>query len=309
MLADKKILVTGVTGTASRPLAEHLAGSNEVWGVARFNDPRDRMELEARGVRTIPLDLAAGDLSSLPRDFTHILHCAYVRLGSGCFQEAIQVNAVGAGLVLQHCRKAEAALVISSGSVYSPRNEDPCYPFKETDDIGRGFTPWAPASPISKLSLEAVARFCAEAFNLPTTIARLNMVYGPRGGLPVMDMDSVLRDEALDFWTDPYPANLIHSDDMCDQLEALFAAASMPATIVNWCGDDVVSRREWVERAATLAARPATIKLAEPPGVAHGSVLDSTFRKSLTGPCKVRFWDGFDAIWSSRCSKPMESNR
>ncbi len=40
-----------------------------------------------------------------------------------------------------------------------------------------------------------------------------------------MDMESVMKEDAIHFWADPYPANLIHSDDMCDQVEALFAAA------------------------------------------------------------------------------------
>lgn len=300
MLSDKKILVTGVTGTASQPLAEYLAQHNEVWGVARFSDAETKYNLEAKGIKTLAIDLANDNLSALPGDFTHVLQCAYTRLGPGDFNQAIEINAVAAGRVLQHCSKAEAAIVISSGSVYSPRNEDVHYPFKETDDIGRGFTPWAPTAPVSKVSLEAVARFCATAFELPTTIVRLNMVYGPRGGLPVMDMDAVVNEQEIAFWADPYPANIIHTDDMCEQLEALFDAAALKALIVNWCGDEIVTRREWTERAAELAGKPANIKSTEFPGTPWGSVLDSTLRKSITGPCKVRFREAFDAIYKNR---------
>lgn len=300
MLSDKKVLVTGVTGPASRPLAEYLAQHNEVWGVARFTNSQAKRELAEKGVKTLSLDLANGDLSALPNDFTHILQCAYTRLGPGDFQQAIQINAVSAGRILHHCHKAEAAIVFSSGSVYSPHNEDVYYPFKETDDIGRGFTPWAPTSPISKVSLEAVARFCAEAFNLPTTIVRLNMVYGPQGGLPIMDMDAVLSEQELFFWADPYPGNLIHSADMCDQLEALFDAAAVPALVMNWCGDDIVTRRAWVERAAALSGKQSTINCTALPGTPCGSVLDNSLRKSITGPCKMRFWDSFDTIYKNR---------
>jgi len=300
MLSGKKILITGVTGMVPQPIAEFLAKDNEVWGLARFADAKLRAKTEAMGITTRAVDLAQGDLSDVPQDFTHIMHCAHTRGGPGDFVEAIEVNAVGAGRVLQHCCAAEAAIVVSSGAVYSPHNEDVHYPFKETDDIGRGFAPWAPTSPISKASLEAVARFCAEGFDLPTTIVRLNMVYGPRGGMPIMDMDAVNNGETIMAFADPYPANPIHADDMCDQLEALFDAASRPATVVNWCGDDVVSRREWTERASELAGKPADIKAFDVPGAPCGSVLDTSLRKSITGPCKTKFWDGFDSIYQQR---------
>lgn len=300
MLSGKKILITGVTGMVPQPIAKFLAKENEVWGIARFTDPQLRAKTEAQGITTRTVDLAQGDLSELPQDFTHIMHCAHTRGGPGDFVEAIQVNAVGAGRVLQHCNAAEAAIVVSSGAVYSPRNEDVYYPFKETDDIGRGYAPWAPTSPISKASLEAVARFCAEGFDLPTTIVRLNMVYGPLGGMPIMDMDAVNKGEPIMAFADPYPANPIHADDMCDQVEALFDAASSPATVVNWCGDDVISRREWSERASELAGKPADIKAFDVPGAPCGSVLDTDLRKSITGPCKTKFWDGFESIYQQR---------
>lgn len=282
------------------PFADYLSGNNEVWGIARFSDTQARQRLEAMGVRTISLDLASADLSTLPQDFTHVIQCAHTRLGAGDFSQAIHVNAVSAGKVLQHCSKAEAAIVISSGAVYSPRNEDVFYPFRETDDIGRGYTPWAPTSPISKASLEAVARFCGEAFNLPITIVRLNMVYGRLGGLPIMDMDAVAGGQEITFWADPYPANVIHSDDMCDQLEAIFDSACIRPTVVNWCGDEIVTRRDWVQMAEKLTGTKANIVSTSFPGTPCGSVLDSSLRMSITGPCKVRFWDEFDLIYKER---------
>jgi nucleoside-diphosphate-sugar epimerase len=174
-------------------------------------------------------------------------------MGAGEFIPAIQVNAVGAGHVLQHCRRARAALVVSSGAVYSPRNDDVFHAFREEDDIGRAYAPWAPTSPVSKVSLEAVARFCAEGFGLRTTIVRLNVVYGPLGGMPVFDLDRVAAGQPVATFADPYPSNPIHADDICAQVEALLDAASIPATLVNWCGDEVVTQRQWCERAGELA--------------------------------------------------------
>ncbi|MDD3799022.1 MAG: NAD(P)-dependent oxidoreductase [Novosphingobium sp.] len=300
MLKDKKILVTGVTGMAPMPVAEFLAQHNEVWGVSRFTDAGARRRLEAKGITTRAIDLADGDLSALPQDFTHLLLCAHTRLGPGEFDRAIEVNGVSAGRVMQHCARAEAAVVFSSGSIYSINDKDGYYPFKETDDIGRTFPPWAPTSPISKASLEAVARFCAKGFNIPTTIVRLNIVYGPVYGMPFMDAAAVVNEQAIRSFADPYPANVIHRDDMCDQIEAMFDAASVPALTVNWCGDDIATRHGWIERAAQLSGKPAQVEFVPTPGTPPGSVLDATLRRSITGPCKVRFRDAFDAIYKQQ---------
>jgi nucleoside-diphosphate-sugar epimerase len=300
MLQGEKILITGVTGMVPMPFAELLSKHNEVWGIARFNDRAAQAKLEGFGVKTRAVDLARGDLSALPEDFTRVIHCAHTRMGAGEFVQAIQVNAVGAGRVLQHCRRARSALVVSSGAVYSPRNDDVFYAFKEGDDIGRAWAPWAPTSPVSKVSLEAVARFCAEGFGLRTTIVRLNVVYGPLGGMPLMDMDRVASGQPVMTFADPYPSNPIHSDDMCAQLEALFDAASTPANVVNWCGDEVVTQRQWSERAGALAGRPALLKVTPVPGAPNGSVGDATRRRSITGPCRVKFWDAFEALYRAR---------
>jgi nucleoside-diphosphate-sugar epimerase len=300
MLSGEKILITGVTGMVPLPIAEFLAGQNEVWGVARFTNREARSRLESLGVTTRAIDLAGGDLSPLPGDFSYVIHCAHTRMGAGQFVPAIQVNAVGAGRVLQHCRRARAALVVSSGAVYSPRNDDVFYAFKEDDDIGRAYAPWAPTSPVSKVSLEAVARFCAEGFALRTTIVRLNVVYGPLGGMPVFDMQRVAAGQPVATFADPYPSNPIHADDICEQVEPLLDAASVPATIVNWCGDEVVTQRQWCERAGQLASQPAKLEVTPIPGAPCGSVGDAERRRSLTGPCRRRFWEAFDALYRAR---------
>ncbi|MFF3123671.1 hypothetical protein ACFVRD_15170 [Streptomyces sp. NPDC057908] len=49
----KKILVTGDTGQVARPVAEALAGDNEVWCLGRFGDPAARRALEDAGARTV----------------------------------------------------------------------------------------------------------------------------------------------------------------------------------------------------------------------------------------------------------------
>lgn len=304
MLSGEKILVTGVTGTATLPLAEFLAKENEVWGLARFSDPEARRRVESLGITTRSVDLAQADFSEVPDDFTYVLHFAHTRMPGGDFIPAIQTNAVGAGRVLQHCRKAKGALVASAGTVYSPHNEDVYRPFVEEDDIGRAHAPWAPTSPASKVSLEAVARFCADGFSLPTTIVRINVLYGPLGGMPVTDMELIVAAQPVVAFADPYPASPIHADDMCDQVEALLDAASSPALIVNWCGDEVVTQRQWCDIAGEICGEIPNIDVHPVPTAACGSVGDTTRRIAITGPCRADFRTKMEKIYSERFERP-----
>jgi nucleoside-diphosphate-sugar epimerase len=298
MISGEKILVTGVSGVVARPLAMHLASDNEVWGVARFADPARRQELEDAGITTRSVDLGAGNLADLPDDFTYVLHLAWTRAGLSQLEASLRTNVEGAGLVLQHCRKAKAALVMSGMGIYSP-SDDPWHAYRETDPIGRAATAYAPTSPASKLGLEAVARFCARAFNLPITITRLNTFMGVSGSFPGMHIRAVLDGQTMVAPFDPNPHSPIHVDDMAWQVEPLLAAASTTACITNWCGDDATTAQDWVAWAAEWSGRPGAIEVQHVPGSPAGTLADPTRRSSITGPCRTNFRDAFRSLYDS----------
>ena len=309
MLSGNKILVTGASGLVGLQIATFLAQHNDVWGLARFASDDDRKgsinssagnqnDVEKAGIRSVPCDLERGDFSEVPDDFDYIIHLAHTRRGLDDFLGAVQVNAVGAGKLLQHCRKAKAALVVSSTAVYSPP-ADVFQPARESGDIGRAFAPWAPTSPVSKVSLEAVARFCAEAFDLPIALMRLNTVYGPMGGLPIMDMDTIAEGKTVNTFADPYPHSPIHIEDMCNQLESLLNAASVPANIINWCGDEAVTQRQWCEYAAEFSGQSVELAVHAIPGTPNGNVSDPSKRQSITGPCQHRMKESLEAIYKN----------
>lgn len=317
MIAGEKILITGVSGTVARPLAVHLAGHNEVWGVARFTDAAarereafsaetapgrralsTREELAAAGVRTVPVDLGRGDLGELPDDFTLVLHLAWTRGNLQRLHDALRTNVDGAGLVLHHCRRAKAALVMSGMGVYSPHG-DAWHAYTEDDPVGRAATPFAPTSPACKLGLEAVARFCARAFGLRVTIARLNTFMGPPVSFPGMHIASVLAGEEIVVPNDPSPHNPIHADDMRWQLEPLLDAASTTPCTVNWCGDDVTTAQEWARDAAAWSGREARLRTQPVPCSPAGNLGDPIRRLSLTGPCRTRFADAFRTLYET----------
>jgi nucleoside-diphosphate-sugar epimerase len=253
-------------------------------------------ELEAAGVTVRAVDLAAGDLSELPDDFTYVLHLAWLRAGLDHLEDAFRANVEGAGLVLQHCRRAKAALVMSGMGVYSA-NDDPWWAYSERDPMGRGATAYAPTSPACKLGLESVARFCARAFELPIVITRLNTLTGLPGTFPAMHIDAVMNGQTMHAPSDPTPHSPIHIDDMKWMLEPLLDAASTTARITNWCGDDVTTVQDWMRDAAAWSGRDAHLVVNSVPGSPAGSRADPARRHSITGPCRTTFAETFRTLF------------
>jgi nucleoside-diphosphate-sugar epimerase len=317
VISGERILVTGVTGTIGSALALHLAGDNDVWGVARFADTTVRAKetyravatpaptwgtasrevLEAAGVTVRAVDLAAGDLGDLPDDFTYLVHLAWLRADLAHLDDALRANVEGAGLVLQHCRRAKAALVMSGMGIYSA-NDDPWWEYREHDPVGRGATAYAPTSPACKLGLESVARFCARAFDLPTVITRLNTLTGLPATFPAMHVQAVMSGQTMTAPSDPTPHTPIHIDDMKWMLEPLLDAASTPALVTNWCGDDVTTVQQWMNDAAAWSGKEAHLVVQPVAGSPPGSAADPTRRRSITGPCRTTFADTFRTLFT-----------
>ena len=299
MLSGEKILLTGPAGQIAFPLADYLARDNEVWGIARFGDPATREQVDALGVTTRVCDIGSGDFGDLPDDFTYVLHLAAFMAPGLDFDEAIRVNAEGTGLLLSHCRTAKAALVMSTHSVYRP-HDDPMHVFVETDPIGEVHAAHSPTYSMSKIAQEAVARYCARSLGLPVVIARMNASYGPNGGLPAMHLDAIAAGNPVTTRWDPCPYSLIHQDDINAQTEPLLAAASVPATVVNWAGDEAVSVQEWAAYMGELTGRDAVVDVVETPGTLRGSIASNERRAAITDPCTVSWRDGLRRVWESR---------
>jgi nucleoside-diphosphate-sugar epimerase len=290
-MQDEKILITGPAGRIGFGVARTLAKDNEVWGAARFSTPDSRAEVEALGVTTCVMDLDASNFSALPDDFTYVLHIA-ADFSDDDYDRALRVNAEATGLLLSHCRRAKAALVMSTLTTYRP-DPDPWHAFAEDDPLGdQKATHSAPYS-VSKIAQEAVARFCARDLKLPVVITRMGAAYGNRGGLPKMHLDDVAAGNPVQTRWDPIPYSPIHDDDIATQIEPLLRAASVPATIVNWCGDDAVSVQEWTAYFGELLGVRSSVEVTPIQCSSLGSVGDPRKRISITGPCQVHWRDGF----------------
>lgn len=299
MLEDQKILLTGAAGQIAFPLGQFLAANNEVWAVARFSEPGSRERCEQAGMITRAVDLATGEFGDLPQDFDYVLHFAVFQLAGQDYDYALQVNAEGTALLMAHCRGAKACLIMSTCAVYALHPE-PRHAFREDDPLGDSKQPYSPTYAISKIAQEAIARSCARLYDLPTTIARMNVSYSANGGLPAYHLDAIMQDEEI-----VLPAGgeawytCIHQDDINEQVERLLAAATVPATIINWSGDEPVDVRTWCQYFGKLVGKTPRFREDDSQSI-PSRVSDNQRRIALIGPCRISWRDGFAAMARAR---------
>jgi nucleoside-diphosphate-sugar epimerase len=173
---------------------------------------------------------------------------------------------------------------------------DPLHLYRETDPIGPAATSSAATSPVSKAALEAMARFCSRAFSLPVVIPRLNTVLGPHKAYHGKHVQAVLGGQQIVLPADPNAHSPIHSDDMILQIEPLLEAAVVGATTVNWGGDELVTSQQTLARVSARTGIAARIVIEARDGGAAGNASDAVRRRSITGPCTIDFWSGFDRL-------------
>jgi UDP-glucuronate 4-epimerase len=294
-----KILVSGATGQVALPVAEALAADNEVWAIARFTDHTARERLERARVRCRTVDLVTGDLSGLPDDFTYVLNFAVTKAGR--WGPDLDGNAGGVGFLMEHCRRATAFLHCSSTAVYQPNGH---HAFREDDPLGdnhrvfEAFMPFMETYSISKIAAEAMARFGARRWDLPTTIARLDVPYGDNGGWPAIHLDLMLGGIPVPVHPNaPSRFNPIHEDDVIATIPGLLAAASVPATVVNW-GGEPASIEDWCAYLGELTGLEP--KLMSTEQTIESVTVDLTRMHELVGPTKVDLRDGLRRMVSAR---------
>src|SRR6478735_8193805 len=294
MLSGARLLVTGPTGQVALPVTRALAADNDVIGIARFRDADARAELEKAGVTCIEANLAQGDFSAVPTDVDYVLNLAVVK--SNRWDIDLAANAEATGLLMAHCRNAKAWLQCSSTGVYQPAGQ---HPLKETDALGDNHRVIMETYSIAKIAAETVARLGARQFDLPVTIARLNVPYGDNGGWPAFHLAMIEAGQPVPVHPDrPNRFNPIHEDDIIRTVPALLDAASVPATIVNWGGTESADLEEWCTYLGELVGQEATF--VETDATIGGVTIDTAKMVELIGPTQVAWRDGLRRMVDAR---------
>jgi nucleoside-diphosphate-sugar epimerase len=294
-----KILVTGASGKVALPILRSLASDNTVHGLARMRT-RDAEEL-VRSTGAVPLafDLASGSFADLDEDYDIVLNFAVRRSTDDDFERELAVGAEATGLLMQRCCLDGRFLHCSSTAVYRPPGD---HAVRESDPLGDHHGSQLPTYSIGKIVAEGVARSSARTLGIPTVIVRLSVPYGPGWGWPVSHLAAIADGQPVTLHpADPMWFNPIHESDLVAQLPALLASAAVPATIVNWAGDEPVRLRDWCElMGASVGIRPTFV---QSEAAFRGVRVDNTRRRAITGPSQIAWRDGFNEMIASWLEK------
>jgi len=291
-----RILLTGATGQVGLPVALSLAPANEVFAVARFGDAGAKARLEEAGITCITADLVAGDFSAVPADVDHVANFAVAKTGD--FDKDLAANVEALGMLMHHCRTATSFLHCSSTAVYQPNGH---HDFAEGDPLGDNHRPFGflPTYSVSKIAAEAMARYGARQWDLPTTIARLSVPYGDNGGWPAFHFEMMLAGQPVPVHEDaPSEFNPIHEDDIVAQVPKLLEVASVPATTVNWAGPEPVSIEDWCLYLGELVG--IMPEFAPTRATIESVRVDVTRMHELIGPAQVRWREGLKRMVLAR---------
>ena len=194
-------------------------------------------------------------------------------------------------------RRARAFLHCSSTGVYEAADGAPQL---ETDPLGDNHRVMMPTYSISKIAAEAVVRTTCRIFDVPTTIARLNVPYGDNGGWPAFHLAMMLAGQPVPVHPiGPNRFNPIHEDDIIAMLPALLDRGDR-------AGDDrqLGRRRGDEHRGVVRVHRPSSpgAKRAStsPTHTIGGIPTDNTKRLELAGPTTVSWKDGMRRMVEQR---------
>ena len=293
-MKDARILITGATSQVGLPVARELAKSNEVFGLGRLRREHERKQLESIGVNPVSADLVTDDFAGLPRNLDYVINFAVVKTGG--FDHDLAANAEGVGRLMSRLAGIRAFLHCSSTAVYQA---DGHRAFKETDPLGDNHRAIFPTYSICKIAAESMVKFSARQWNIPTTIARLNVPYGDNGGWPAFHLEMILGGMAVDVHADaPSVYNPIHEDDYMATIPRLLEVASVPVTTVNWGGSEEASIEDWCGYIGRLVGVEAKLHRTEKtvPSVR----IDTTRMHELIGPTRVGWKEGIRRMIRAR---------
>ncbi len=295
-LEDRTILVTGATGQVAFPIARALARSNRVLALGRFAEEEDRERIRGIGAEALRADLAAGDLSAVPGDVDYVLHFAVVRSSTPDFDGDLAMNAEGVGALMAHCREAQAFLHCSTAAVYQAADGEPR---SEGDPLGDHHRVMMPTYSLAKIAAEAVVRFAARQWQLPTTIARLGVPYGDQGGWPwyhLMMMKSGVPIPVHERGPNRFP--LLHEDDYLRHVPGLLEMADVPATAVNWAGSEDTCIEDWCAYLGELTGLEPKLEASEQ--ALAPLPLDVAKLEARQGPSRVPWREGLRRMVEAR---------
>jgi nucleoside-diphosphate-sugar epimerase len=274
----ERVLVTGGTGFFGKHLVKRLHGCNKsvrVLARPRNNgsSPNNVNELAALGSEIIWGDIRDHHTVRKAVDGVDIVfHLAGRLLVSGTPpDEYEQLHVHGTRVLLSACREVRSLSSIvycSSTGVIGPTGRDP-----QGEDASLRPSNIYEAT---KAAAEGLALSMSETFNLPVTVARPSMAYGP-GDLHLLGWFRSIKKGY--FRIVGRGDNLLHPiyiDDVVDGIMKCAFTQKKPGKIYNIVGERPVSIREFANRiAVALACKVQNPSLPVPIALSIASLLES----------------------------------
>ncbi len=303
-MSSRTYLITGATGQVAFPIARALARDHRVVALGRFQREEDRKRIEALGAEVLAADLVDGDLSEVPRELDAVLHFAVARSGEPDFDGDLAMNAEGVGRLMAQCAGAGAFLHCSTAGVYQAGDG----PRREGDPLGDHHRVMMPTYSLAKIAAEAVVRFGARQWQLPTTIARLGVPYGDQGGWPWFHLMMMKGGVPIPLHpSGPNRFPLLHEQDYVAQLEGLLSLASVPATVVNWAGSEDTDIETWCGYLGELTGLEPRFESTE--ATLAPLPLDVSRLEAAVGRSKVPWREGLRRMVEARNPELLEAGR
>jgi nucleoside-diphosphate-sugar epimerase/predicted dehydrogenase len=180
-----KVLVSGAAGF----LGHHLVAALSRCGqdvVALVRDSRNVSPILKKQATIIDGDLRDREsIETSMRGIDIVFHCAAITTNQATWEEHRAVNIKGTEMILREALKANVKRVIYASSVivYGLKHPTNGRLVQETDPYAKNPNRWAHYMR-SKIEAEKVAFQFMNEYDLPITIIRLGLLYGPGGGRP-----------------------------------------------------------------------------------------------------------------------------
>ena len=305
-LEGKTIIVTGPTGqvgAAGHPGAGRATTPSSASPASATRAERER--LEADGVTCIPVNLADGDFSAVPRRrrLRHQPRRREVRAVGGRPARQRRGGRPAHGpLPRRHRRSCTARRPACTSPPATTSCARPTRSATTTAAI-------MPTYSIAKIAAEAVVRTTARQLDLPTTIARLNVPYGDNGGWPNWHLECILAD------LPDRPCTPTTRTSSTRSTRTTSSPASPRCSTPRRCRPPsstgaATSRWRWSSGAAHLGALVGREpRFHETEAAIGGVTVDLTRMHELVGPTTVDWRDGLRRMVAARHPELLVTER
>lgn len=294
-LGIRRALVIGATGFLGTRLVAHLKSLGvETVGVG---GPRSERRSDASALSIDPGDRLAShhvdicDLAEVSKlmdmvEPSHVFHLAAVRnrgLAPEDLSDSIQVNVTGSANVAVSAANAGVKRLVIAGTAeeYGPI----AVPFLESE-AEHPVTTYG----ISKMLATRASLACGEMMDLPVTVLRISVAYGPGqsetsllGGL----VSALMRGERFAMSHGDQTRDFIWASDVADGLARAAIAPEAAGSIVNLGSGFPVTVEEAARAVAAAAGREELLGIGELP-LRKGEAVEYTL--DLTKSEKVLGW-------------------